>query len=265
MQVDADLVDAAGPELKVVANFAVGYDNIDLDACRRRGVAATNTPDTLVDTTADLAFALILAAPRRVAEGDRLIRAGRPWGFRWDFMLGHDVHGATLGIVGLGAIGRAVARRARGFDMPVLYAQRRRAPADVEAALGARYVPLGDLLATSDVVTLHCPHTPETHHLVDAAALAAMRPTAYLVNPARGPIVDERGLVDALERGEIAGAGLDVFEREPDVHPGLAAREDVVLVPHLGSATWATRERMGLRAAGNVVAVLSGRPAPDAL
>jgi glyoxylate reductase len=264
-RVDGALLDAAGDQLRVVANFAVGYDNIDLDACRERGVVATNTPDTLVETTADLAFALILAGLRRVAEGDRLIRAQRPWAFSWDFMLGRDAWGSTLGIVGLGAIGQALARRARGFQMDLVYTQRHPAPPELERALGARRLPLEELLAQSDVVSLHVPLTPQTRHLLDAAALRRMKPTAHLVNTARGPVVDEAALVEALRDGTIASAGLDVFEHEPDVHPGLLELENVVLLPHLGSATVATRERMALRAARNVVEVLSGRSAPDAL
>jgi glyoxylate reductase len=264
-RVDGALLDAAGDQLRVVANFAVGYDNFDLDACRERGVVATNTPDTLVETTADLAFALILAGLRRVAEGDRLIRARRPWAFSWDFMLGRDAWGSTLGIVGLGAIGQAVARRARGFQMDVVYAQRHAVPPELERSLDARRLALAELLAQSDVVSLHVPLTPQTRHLIDAAALRRMKPTAHLVNTARGPVVDEAALVEALRDGTIASAGLDVFEHEPDVHPGLLELENVVLMPHLGSATVATRERMALRAARNVVEVLSGRPAPDAL
>ena len=264
-RIDGALLDAAGEQLKVVANFAVGFDNLDLDACRARGVAATNTPDTLVETTADMAFALILDGLRRVAEGDRLIRAQRPWQLRWDFMLGRDAWGSTLGIVGLGAIGQAVARRAGGFGMTVLYHQRHAAPPDLEEALGARRVPLDELLETADVVTLHVPLTPGTRHLIDAAALRRMKPAAHLVNTARGPVVDEAALVQALLDGTIASAGLDVFEREPEVHPGLLELENVVLVPHLGSATVDTRVRMALRAARNVVEVLAGRPAPDDL
>jgi lactate dehydrogenase-like 2-hydroxyacid dehydrogenase len=263
--VDEAVLDAAGKGLKVVANYAVGYDNIDLAACHARGIAATNTPDTLVETTADLAFGLIIAAPRRIAEGDRHIRAGRPWEWRWDFMLGRDVWGATLGIVGLGAIGRAVARRAQGFSMRIIYTNRSQIPKAVERELGAQRVTFDELLDEADIITLHCPLTPETHHLIDAAALSRMKETAILVNTARGPIVDEAALAAALQRRQIAGAGLDVFEREPAVHPGLLARENVVLVPHLGSATHATRERMALRAVANVQAVLSGKPAPDNL
>jgi glyoxylate reductase len=264
-RIDGALLDAAGEQLRIVANFAVGFDNLDLDACRARNVAATNTPDTLVETTADLAFALILAGMRRVAEGDRLIRAKRPWRFSWDFMLGRDAWGSTLGIVGLGAIGQAVARRARAFQMDVVYSQRHEAPPELERELGARRLPLDDLLETADVVTLHLPLTPETRHLIDAAALRRMKRTAHLVNTARGPVVDEAALVEALRDGTIASAGLDVFEREPQVHDGLLELENVVLVPHLGSATVDTRVRMALRAARNVVEVLSGRPAPDDL
>ncbi len=256
---------ATGPQLKVVANFAVGYDNIDLEACRAAGVVATNTPDTLVETTADLAFALMLATPRRIVEGDRLIRAGRPWSWSWDFMLGRDAWGSTLGLIGLGAIAQAVVRRAKGFSMDVVYSKPDRADPAVERELGVRYVSFDELLASSDIVSLHCPLTDATRHLIDAAALAKMRPTAFLINTARGAIVDEAALVRALDRGDIAGAGLDVFEREPVVHPGLKQRANVVLVPHLGSATIDTRERMALRAVANVEAVLTGKPAPDDL
>jgi glyoxylate reductase len=261
--VDEAVLDAAGKGLKIVANYAVGYDNIDLEACRARGVAVTNTPDTLVETTADLAFGLILAAPRRNAAGPRHIRAGRPWEWRWDFMLGRDVSGATLGIVGLGSIGRAVARRAQGFSMRIVYTNRSEIPEAVERELGAQRVTFEELLEQADIITLHCPLTPETRHLIDARALARMKETAILVNTARGPIVDEAALAAALQRRQIAGAGLDVFEREPAVHPGLLARENVVLVPHLGSATYATRERMAMRVVTNVRAALAGKRAPD--
>jgi len=264
-RVDAALLSAIGPKLKIVANFAVGYDNIDLDACRAAGVAASNTPDTLVETTADLAFALMLATPRRIVEGDRLIRAGRPWSWSWDFMLGRDTWGSTLGLVGLGAIAKAVVKRAKGFSMDVIYWKPERAAAALEKELGVRYVTFDELLERSDIVSLHCPLTPSTKHLIDAKALAKMRPTAFLINTARGAIVDEAALVRALDKGVIAGAGLDVFEREPVVHPGLKQRANVVLVPHLGSATVETRERMALRAVANVEAALGGQPVPDDL
>jgi glyoxylate reductase len=264
-RVDAPLLAATGKNLKIVANFAVGFDNIDVEACRSAGIAASNTPDTLVETTADLAFALMLATPRRIVEGDRLIRAGRPWSWSWDFMLGRDAWGSTLGIVGLGAIAKAVVRRAKGFSMKVIYTKPERADEALEQELGVRYVSFDELLETSDIVSLHCPLNDSTKHLINAAALAKMQPTAFLINTARGAIVDEAALVRALDRGEIAGAGLDVFEREPVVHPGLKQRANVVLVPHLGSATVDTRERMALRAVANVEAALAGKPVPDDL
>ena len=264
-RIDAPLLAAAGPDLKIVANFAVGFDNIDVEACAAAGVAASNVPDTLVETTADLAFALMLATPRRIVEGDRLIRAGRPWSWSWDFMLGRDAWGSTLGLVGLGAIAKAVVKRSKGFSMDVIYWKPEPADAAVEKELGVRYVSFDELLERSDILSLHCPLTAATKHLIDAKALARMKPTAFLVNTARGAVVDEAALVRALDKGVIAGAGLDVFEREPVVHPGLKQRANVVLVPHLGSATVETRERMALRAVANVEAALRGDPVPDDL
>jgi glyoxylate reductase len=264
-RVDSALLEAVGSKLKIVANFAVGFDNIDVEACRAAGIAAANTPDTLVETTADLAFALMLATPRRIVEGDRLIRAGRPWSWSWDFMLGRDTWGSTLGLLGLGSIAKAVVRRSKGFSMDVIYWKPERADAATERELGVRYVTFDELLDSSDIVSLHCPLNDGTRHLINAAALAKMRPTAFLINTARGAIVDEAALVRALDRGDIAGAGLDVFEREPVVHPGLKQRANVVLVPHLGSATVETRERMALRAVANVEAALRGEPVPDDL
>ncbi len=251
-------LDAAGPGLRIVANVAVGYDNVDVEACACRGVVVSNTPGVLTEATADIAFALILMSTRRLGEGERLIRARTPWSWSMFFMLGTGLQGKTLGIVGLGKIGQATARRARAFGMEIAYAGRRRAAAEVEAELGARFVPLDELLATADVVTLHCPLSAETRHLIDAAALARMRPSAHLVNTTRGPVVDEAALAEALRAGAIAGAGLDVFEREPDVQPELLELENVVLIPHLGSATIETRTAMGVLAAENVVAVLGG-------
>jgi lactate dehydrogenase-like 2-hydroxyacid dehydrogenase len=236
----------------------VGYDNIDVPACAGRGVAVTNTPGVLTEATADLAFALILMATRRLGEGERLIRAQTPWSWSMFFMLGTGIQGKTLGIVGLGKIGQATARRARAFGMEIAYAGRRRASAEVEAELEARFVPLEELLAIADVVSLHCPLSAETHHLIDAAALGRMKPSAFLVNTTRGPVVDEGALAAALGAGAISGAGLDVFEREPEVHPDVLGLENVVLVPHLGSATVETRTAMGVLAARNVVAVLGG-------
>jgi glyoxylate reductase len=261
-RVDEQLLDAAGPQLRCVANVAAGYDNVDLDAATRRGVVVTNTPGVLVDATADLAIALILMVTRRLGEGERLIRGGAAWGWDMHFMLGHGLRGKTLGIVGLGGIGRATARRARAFGMEVVYAGRRRAPAEVEEELGARVVDRDELFAAADVVSLHCPLTPDTRRMVDAAQLARMHPDAYLVNTSRGALVDEAALVDALRRGLIAGAALDVFEHEPAVHPGLLELDNAVVVPHLGSATLETRTEMATLAARNALAVLRGGPPP---
>lgn len=255
-RIDGSVADAAGPSLRVVANVAVGYDNIDVAALAQRDVLTTNTPGVLTDATADLAFGLLLALTRRIAEGDRLLRAREPWSFHLGFMLGSGLRGKTLGIIGLGQIGQAMARRARAFGLHIVYSGRSRSAAETE--LNARFVTQDELLATSDVVSLHCPLTPETRHLIDAAALAAMKPSAVLVNTTRGPVVDEPALADALARGEIAGAALDVFEKEPDVEPRLLTLDNVVLTPHLGSATVETRTEMAQLAARNVVSVLSG-------
>lgn len=257
-RVDAELVEAAGPQLEVVANVAVGYDNVDVPAVTERGVVVTNTPGVLVDATADLTLGLLLMVTRRLAEGERLLRAREPWTFHLGFMLGSGLQGKTLGIVGLGGIGQAVARRASAFGMDVVYTGRRQAPAEVEAELGARRLPLEELLRTADVVSLHCPLTEQTRHLIDRDALAAMKPTAYLVNTSRGPVVDEKALAEALREGRIAGAALDVFEREPEVEPALLDLDNVVVVPHLGSATVETRTAMAELAARNVAAVLAG-------
>jgi lactate dehydrogenase-like 2-hydroxyacid dehydrogenase len=257
-QVDEELLEAAGPQLRCVANVAVGYDNVDVEAATRRGVVVTNTPGVLDDATADLTMALILAATRRVAEGDRLIRAGRPWTWGMSFMLGSGLRGKLLGIVGLGGIGHRVAERAGAFGMEIAYLARRPAPAEVEAGLEAERLSLEQLLAQADVVSLHCPLTPETRHLIGAPELAAMKSSAVLVNAARGPIVDERALAAALASGEIAAAGLDVYEREPAVEPALLSLENVVLSPHLGSATVETRTAMAGLAARNAISVLRG-------
>ncbi len=258
-RVDDAFLDAAGPGLRVVANVAVGFNNVDVAACRRRGVVVTNTPGVLTDATADIAMALILMSTRRLGEAERWVRSGRPWAWGMDWFLGAGVQGARLGIVGLGAIGTATARRATAHGMRVAYTNRRPADPAVVAELGAERLDLDELFATSDVVSLHCPATPATHHLVDAARLASMRSSAFLVNTARGTVVDEAALVAALRDGAIAGAGLDVYEDEPAVHPGLAALENVVLLPHIGSATVATRTAMALLAARNAAAVLVGR------
>ena len=258
--IDDEVLDIS-PGLKGVAIYAVGYNNIDVDACTRRGIPVTNTPDVLTDTTADVAWALMFAAARRVAEGDRYVREGRFTGWGPLLMLGSDVTGATLGIVGAGRIGTATARRAAGFSMPIVYASRRRNEAMED--LGARYLPLDDLLRESDFVSLHVPLTPETTHLIGERELDLMKPTAYLVNTTRGPVVDEKALVRALRGGVIAGAGLDVFEREPELEPGLADLENVVMLPHVGSGTVATRIRMGNTAAANLIAMVNGADPPN--
>jgi glyoxylate reductase len=255
-RVDEEFLDAAGPGLRGVCNVAVGFDNIDLAACARRGVVVTNTPGVLDDATADLAFALILAARRRLGEGERLVRAGRPWQWGMGFMVGHDLRDGRLGIVGLGGIGARVAARARGFDMEIVYFGRRESPH--AGTLQATRLDLDELLRTSDVVSLHTPLTPETRHLIGARELALMKPTATLVNTARGAVVDEAALVEALSEGRIAGAGLDVYEDEPNIHPGLLELENVVLLPHIGSATVETRAVMAELAARNAIAIARG-------
>ncbi|GAB2742423.1 2-hydroxyacid dehydrogenase [Arthrobacter bambusae] len=261
-RIDAELLDAAGPQLKVVANVAVGYDNIDVPACTERGIVATNTPGVLTEATADIAMGLVLMATRRLGEGERLIRSGQAWKWGMFFLLGSSLQGKTLGVVGMGGIGQATARRAKAFGMDVVYQSRSELDPAIAAELGARRVDLDELLTVSDVVSLHCPYGPATHHLIGAEQLAAMKNSAYLVNTARGPIIDEAALASALRDGVIAGAGLDVFEREPRVHPELLDLENVVLVPHLGSATVETRTAMAMLAADNALAVLSGDQPP---
>ncbi len=250
---------------RLVANFGVGVNHIDLTAARAAGVAVTNTPDVLTDDTADLALLLMLAVLRRAGEGERLLRAGKWTGWSPTGMLGARLTGRTIGIVGLGRIGRAVAARARdGFGMRVLAWSRSTTSSDAAARI-ERVSTLAELLERSDIVSLHCPATPATRHLMGAAELARMPSHAVLINTARGDVVDEAALVAALEAGTIAGAGLDVFEAEPRVHPGLLGREDVVLLPHLGSATFETREAMGMRAVANLDAFFAAAPLPDAV
>jgi glyoxylate reductase len=261
-KVDAELLEAAGPGLRVVANFAVGYDNIDLEACRQRGVRVTNTPGVLTDATADLAWALILATARRVVEGDRLVRSGQWRGWAPLQLLGLQLTGATLGLVGAGRIGTAVGLRSVGFRMNVLYVDDHPSVA-LEEQVGARRVSLGELLPVVDILSLHVPLTPQTRHLIGPRELAAMKPTAILINTARGPVVDEAALVEVLRAGRLAGAGFDVYEHEPRLTPGLAELPNVVLLPHLGSATTATRHRMSQMVAENVLAVLAGREPPN--
>jgi lactate dehydrogenase-like 2-hydroxyacid dehydrogenase len=259
-RVDAELLDAAGPELRIVANLAVGYDNVDVSACAARGIVVTNTPGVLDEATADLAFALVLASARRIVEADAFLRRGEPWTWRPDLFVGLDISGgATLGIVGLGRIGLAVARRAQAFSMRVVATPARSAGAAAER-LGITTMPLPQLLIESDVVTLHCPLTPETRHLIGREELELMGPGSILVNTARGPIVDEAALAAALAAGTIAAAGLDVFEHEPQIHPDLLELPNVVLLPHIGSAGRATRDRMAALAIDNARAVLVGEP-----
>ncbi len=259
--VNAALLSHAG-RLKVLANYAVGYNNIDLDAARERGIVVTNTPDVLTDATADLTWALLLAVARRVPEGDAWLRTGKWPGWAPTQMLGSDLAGKVLGIVGMGRIGLAVAQRARGFGMLVLYAGLQPGPSPSPFTTWTR-VPLHDLLAQADFVSLHVPLTASTHHLIGPTELALMKPTSFLINTSRGAVIDEQALVSALRAGTIAGAGLDVYEQEPIVDAGLIALPNVVLLPHLGSATLETRIRMGMICLENIAAVLSGRLAPN--
>ena len=254
---DGEAMDAAGEGLRVIANMAVGYDNVDVAAATERGVVVTNTPGVLDETTADVAFMLLLAAARRLGEGERLLRAGswEWWGPKQ--LMGRDVWGKQLGIVGFGRIGQSVARRARGFGMQILYHNRSRKE-EAEQELGARYLELDELLETADFVSIHTPLTDETSHLIGAEELAKMKPEAVLVNTSRGPVVDEAALADALAEGRIFAAGLDVYEEEPTVHPKLLELENVVLAPHIGSASVETRDRMAVLAAENLAAVLRG-------
>ncbi len=256
-----DEVLAAAPTLKVVSNVAVGFNNIDVAAARRRSVVVTNTPDVLTETTADFAWALLMAAARRVVEADAFARGGHWQRWQWDLLWGQDVHGKTLGILGFGRIGRAVARRARGFNMRVLYHDTVRCDEATEREVRAAYTDPETLLRESDFVSLHTLFTPETRHLINERTLRHMKKTAILVNAARGPIVDEAALVRALSEGWIAGAGLDVFEEEPKIHPGLAPLPNVVLAPHIASASFDTRLAMATLAVRNCLAVLDGAPA----
>ena len=264
-KVDAEFLAAAGPKLKIVANHAVGFDNVDLAACTAAGVLASNTPDVLTETTADTAFALIMTAARRIGEGERFLRAGTPWIWGPLMMLGQDLHHKTIGIVGFGRIGQAVARRAKGFGMRVLYTDAVQLTPEVEAETGAERRELDELLAEADIVSIHTNLTPETRHLFGREAFGRMKDTAVLVNTSRGPVIDEAALADALATGEIFAAGLDVFENEPQVHPKLLELENVVVIPHLGSATVDTRHAMGMVVVDNVFAALDGERPPTLL
>lgn len=262
-KIDAELLAAAGPQLKSVSNVAVGYNNIDVPACEERGVLVTNTPGVLTEATADIAMALILMSTRRLGEGERVIRAQESWQWGMFYMLGMGLQGRQLGIVGMGQIGIATARRAKAFGMNIAYTRRSPLEVDVAKDLDAKFMSMDELIESSDVLSLHCPYSPATHHLISENQLARMKPTAYLINTARGPIVDEQALVDALKAGQIAGAGLDVFEHEPKVNPGLLELDNAVLIPHLGSATVETRAAMADIAATNALAILAGQTAPN--
>ena len=261
-RVDAALL-AAAPQLKAVANIAVGYNNIDVPACTARGIQVTNTPGVLDNSTADLAFALMLATARRITEVESYIRNGEWTGWKLKQWLGVDVHHATLGIIGMGRIGQAVAKRAQGFDMNVIYHNRKRVAADIEQRANAAYVSMDELLAQSDFIILQMPYSPETHHLIGAKELAKMKSSAILINATRGGVVDDKALIEALKNSVIRAAGLDVFEGEPKLDAGFLELKNVVLVPHIGSSTETTRRAMAMTAAQNLVAALSGKEPPN--
>jgi glyoxylate reductase len=260
--IDKEVMDI-NPNLRVISNYAVGYNNIDVEEATRRKIMVTNTPGVLTDTTADLTWALLMSIARRIVEADRFTREERFKGWAPMLFLGSDIHHATLGIIGLGRIGKAVAKRAKGFEMRILYTDAKRASRKVEDELGAEFVSLEELLSASDFVTIHCPFVPETYHLIGGKQLKMMKKTAYLINVARGPIVDEKALVKALQNKWIAGAALDVYENEPDLTPGLTELNNVVIVPHIGSASIATRTKMATMAATNLVAGLNGKVPPN--
>jgi glyoxylate reductase len=264
-RIDAAVLDAGLPRLRAVCNYAVGYDNVDVAAATERGVVVTNTPGVLTDATADCAVGLMLAAARRLGEGDYEMRAGRYHGWEPEYLLGLDLNGAVLGLVGFGRIGQAVARRALAFEMTVLYVEDNDVPLDPALQGRVRRVDFDTVVREADVISLHTPLTPSTRHLVDEAVLRRMKPTSVLVNTSRGPVIDEAALVRALQGGWIAAAGLDVYEREPEMAPGLAECRNAVLAPHLGSATVKTRAAMARLCAENAVAALDGRVPPTAL
>ncbi|MDK2897661.1 MAG: glyoxylate reductase [Candidatus Atribacteria bacterium] len=261
--IDQEVMEAAGPNLKVIANYAVGFDNIDVEEATRRGIMVTNTPGVLTETTADLAWTLMMSIARRIVEGDKFVRAGKFRGWEPLLLLGTDIYGSTLGIVGFGRIGQAMARRASGFNMKVIYYDMQRVSSQTENELKASFRPLPELLQEADFITVHVPLTPETHHLIGEKELNMMKREAYLINSARGPIIDEKALARALKENRIRGAALDVFEREPEVEPELLKLDNVVLAPHLGSASYATRTKMAVMAADNLVRVLRGETPPN--
>ncbi|HHF09412.1 MAG TPA: D-glycerate dehydrogenase [Candidatus Atribacteria bacterium] len=261
--IDKEVMDAAGSNLRVISNYAVGFNNIDVEEATRRGIMVTNTPGVLTETTADLAWALLMSIARRIVEADKFVRAGKFRGWEPLLLLGTDVYSATLGIIGFGRIGQAMARRASGFRMKVIYHDLQRVPLQAEEELRASYRALPELLSEADFVTIHVPLTPQTHHLIGEKELKMMKKEAYLINTARGPIVDEKALVLALREGWIRGVALDVFEKEPEVEPELLKLDNVVLAPHIGSATHATRTKMAIMAAGNLVKALQGEVPPN--
>lgn len=260
--VDKKVMDAS-PNLKIISNLAVGYDNIDIEEATKRNIMVTNTPGVLTDTTADLTWALIMSIARRIVEADKFTREGNFKGWEPMLFLGFDVHHATLGIIGLGRIGKTVAKRAKGFEMRIIYTDMKRAPEEVEKELRAEFVSLEELLSTSDFISIHTPLTAQTHHLIGENELKMMKKRAYLINAARGPIVDEEALVRALQNKWIAGAALDVYENEPDLAPELSELDNVVILPHIGSASVATRTRMATMAATNLVSGLDGKLPPN--
>ena len=261
----AEVLGVASPRVRIIANFGAGFEHIDLIAAKAAGITVSNTPDVLTDATADIALLLMLMASRRAGEGERQVRAGQWGGWGAGHMLGQSLQGKTLGLIGFGRIGQATARRAtQALDMQVTYSQRRQAEPDIEAMYDARFVAdIDELIAEADVLSLHCPASPATHHLIDAERLKRMKPTAILINTARGSVVDEAALAQALKDGTIWAAGLDVYEQEPKVHPDLLSLQNAVLLPHLGSATIETRTQMGLRAAANVAVFFAGETVPD--
>lgn len=262
--IDGALIEAAGDRLQLIANFGNGVDHIDLKAARAKSIIVTNTPGVLTEDTADMTMALILSVPRRLAEGEKLVRSGKWGGWSPSGMLGHRIGGKTLGILGMGRIGQAVARRARAFGLSILYHNRRRLPLSIEEELQATYVPeLDAMLQNSDIVSIHCPHSTETHEMLDARRIGLLKSTAYLINTSRGEIADEGALIDALEAGRIAGAGLDVYSHEPEVDARLLALSNVVLLPHMGSATFEGRAATGDRVIANIRVWADGHRPPD--
>lgn len=260
--IDKDVIDA-GKKLNIIANYAVGYNNIDVGYATQKSIMVTNTPGVLTETTADLAWAILMAIARRIVEGDRFTRSGKFTAWKPDLLLGSDIYGKILGIVGFGRIGQAVAKRSLGFDMKVLYHDIKPVSPEIEQTYKATYVDLDTLLKQSDFVTLHVPLINSTYHLIDEGKLSLMKPTAFLINASRGPVIDEQALVKVLRERKIAGAALDVYEREPELSPGLSELDNVILIPHLGSATQQTRDRMSQMVAENVIAALSGRNPPN--